>query len=481
MRIGIDIDNVISSFDNSLLKEYLKHDKELRNTGIINENADSIRRSMFDWSKEEEIEFYKTNIERIATNLKIINNADTFINKLLEDGNEIYIISGRDNGEYKDPYVMTKKWLAKNNILYTKLILTNAYDSHAKTVECLNNKIDIMIEDSTHICVDLKENDIKVLMMNTRFNQNNLDIERVSSWKEIYSKISSMYPKKEIEKINVILDTDTYNEADYQFALSYLIKSQDRFNIEAITIAPYQHDNDLSIEEGLERSYQEVLKICNWLNFHAQNKVFKGSIDYISNGYNETNDAVNKIIETALRNERTYIIAIGAITNVALAIIKEPKIINKLQVIWLGGHSILYTDNKEFNFRQDVQAVRTVFESKVDLTVLPCKGVVSNLKTSIYEVEHYLKGKNQLCNYLCERFYNDGKHGIQTRRVIWDISAVAYLINKDWFKTSKINCPNINDDTSYELNTNNHLITMVNYLDSDKIYQDLFSKLTNIE
>ena len=129
---------------------------------------------MFDWSKEEEIEFYKTNIERIATNLKIINNADKFINKLLEDGNEIYIISGRDNGEYKDPYDMTKKWLAKNNILYTKLILTNAYDSHAKTVECLNNKIDIMIDDSTRICVDLKENGIKVLMMNTRFNQNDV-------------------------------------------------------------------------------------------------------------------------------------------------------------------------------------------------------------------------------------------------------------------------------------------------------------------
>lgn len=196
MRIGIDIDNVISNFNDGLLKEYLEHDKELRNTGIINENADYIRHDMFDWSKEEEIEFYKTNIERITNNLKIINNADTFINKLLEDGNEIYIISGRDNGEYKDPYDMTKKWLAKNNILYTKLILTNAYDSHAKTVECLNNKIDIMIDDSRRICVDLKENGINVLMMNTRFNQNNLDIEKVSSWKEIYSKISS---KKDYE------------------------------------------------------------------------------------------------------------------------------------------------------------------------------------------------------------------------------------------------------------------------------------------
>lgn len=59
MKIGIDIDNVISNFDDTLLKEYLKHDKELRNTGIIDKNASYIRNGMFDWSEEEEIKFYK--------------------------------------------------------------------------------------------------------------------------------------------------------------------------------------------------------------------------------------------------------------------------------------------------------------------------------------------------------------------------------------------------------------------------------------
>ena len=39
MRIGIDIDNVISNFDDELLREYLKHDKTLRNSGIINSNG----------------------------------------------------------------------------------------------------------------------------------------------------------------------------------------------------------------------------------------------------------------------------------------------------------------------------------------------------------------------------------------------------------------------------------------------------------
>lgn len=205
--------------------------------------------------------------------------------------------------------------------------------------------------------------------------------------------------------------------------------------------------------------------------------MFKGSTDYVVNGYNQENDAVNKIIEIANKNDKTYILAIGAITNVAIAIKKEPKIVDKIEVVWLGGHSFLSKDNKEFNFKQDIQAVRIVFESKLKLTIIPCKNVASNLRTSIYELEHFLKGKSELCDYLCQRFYNDGVHGIQERRVIWDISVIAYMINKEWFETKEVSCPNINDDTSYELTENNHKITVVNYLNVDKIYKDLFKKL----
>lgn len=113
MRIGVDIDNVISNFDEELLKEYIKHDKELRSTGIINTNADYIRRGMFDWTEDEEKTFYKENIERIAKNLNIIDGAREYIDKLKQDGHKIYIITGRDNGDYSDPYTMTKEWLKK--------------------------------------------------------------------------------------------------------------------------------------------------------------------------------------------------------------------------------------------------------------------------------------------------------------------------------------------------------------------------------
>ena len=75
MRIGIDIDNCISNFDDTLLKEYLKHDKELRNTGIIVGNPEYLRKGMFDWTDAEENSFYNANIENFAKMLKPLEDS----------------------------------------------------------------------------------------------------------------------------------------------------------------------------------------------------------------------------------------------------------------------------------------------------------------------------------------------------------------------------------------------------------------------
>lgn len=251
---------------------------------------------MFSWGESETNEFYKNNIERITKSLDVIDGAKEYIDKLKKDGHFIYIITGRDNGEYSNPYRMTKEWLDNLDIYYDKLILTDAYknDKHAKTQKCFENDIDIMIDDSVHICIDCIQNGIPTLLMDTPYNRN-VDIPRVYNGKDIYDSISNY----KYNKINVILDTDTYNECDDQFALAYMLKSQNIFNIEAITIAPYSCTNKIkvTVPEGQELSYNEVVKICDWLDFDTTDKVFKGSMDYLENGYDENNDAVNKIIE----------------------------------------------------------------------------------------------------------------------------------------------------------------------------------------
>ena len=134
------------------------------------------------------------------------------------------------------------------------------------------------------------------------------DITRVYNWEDIYNFISSYRD----DRLNVILDTDTYNECDDQFALAYLLKPQDKFKINAITVAPFFHkDNNVTTKDSQDLSYKEVVNISNMLNFITDSRAFRGSTGYISNGYNEENNAVKKIIEIALNNGKTYIMATG--------------------------------------------------------------------------------------------------------------------------------------------------------------------------
>lgn len=190
MRIGVDIDNVISKFNEKLLEEYLKHDKELGNIGIVNKDADNLRR-MFGWPKDEEENFYYSNIERMARNFDIVENASQFIKKIRSEGHEIYIISGRDNGEYSDPNSLTIEWLDKFDVEYDKLILTNAYDDHQKTKICIDNNVSIMIDDSSRVCLDADKYGLDTLIMDTPFNRKTDSITRVHNWQEIYNYIKN--------------------------------------------------------------------------------------------------------------------------------------------------------------------------------------------------------------------------------------------------------------------------------------------------
>lgn len=208
------------------------------------------------------------------------------------------------------------------------------------------------------------------------------------------------------KNIKIILDTDTANEADDYFALVYLLKNKDLFDIETITIVPFRMDIDQDdVSNSIDDSYNATCKIFDYLNIDDKSMMYKGSRNYISKGYDEETDAVKKIIELAKKNDKIYILSIGCLTNIALAIKKAPEIVNHIEVIWLGTN-FLFVPNLDFNFSQDVEAVKILFEAMVKLTIMPCSPITSNLMVSIYELKAEFGGKNKLCDYLCEKFYN---------------------------------------------------------------------------
>lgn len=66
---------------------------------------------------------------------------------------------------------------------------------------------------------------------------------------------------------------------------------------------------------------------------------------------------------------------------------------------------------------------------------------------------------------------------IGSSKTLWDLSAVAYEINSDWFKYEMISCPVVFDNGMYEQTTNRHNVVFVNDLYRNKIYKDFFRKM----
>ena len=84
-------------------------------------------------------------------------------------------------------------------------------------------------------------------------------------------------------KIDVVLDTDTYNELDDQFALSYMMKNSDKLNVKALYAAPFLNDKSVSPKDGMEKSYDEILKLLTLLKREDLKSVtFKGSETYLT-------------------------------------------------------------------------------------------------------------------------------------------------------------------------------------------------------
>lgn len=276
---------------------------------------------------------------------------------------------------------------------------------------------------------------------------------------------------------NIIVDTDTFNEVDDQFALIYGLLSKE-VSIKAILAAPFFNKNSSSPKDGMEKSYQEIKHILAMLRI-SDELAFLGSEKYLENEktYIE-NPASRQLVQFALNSkEKITVVALAALTNVASAILMEPKIVNNLSVIWLGGHDYHKEKQREFNLRQDVASVKVVFESGVDLVHVPCLGVSNGLVLSLAELECFLDGKNQVGAYLTELFRRYSQDSLSYSRTLADVAAMAYAVNPNNFESIVCPRPTINYDLNYSFDDSNADETKIIDLKRNKIIDDLLYKV----
>lgn len=200
MKIGIDIDGVLTNYNQYVIekgKEYCKKNKI--NKLIHPDTLSTIE--MFGWSYYHEIKFWITHIFDYAKNNPVMENAANTIKKFKKEGYEIYIITSRylaaSKREKQTIPVMflkkkmrssVKKWLKDNNIIYDHIVFLKD-----KRKYIANNHIDIMIEDNPNNIKNFSTI-TKVICYHWGYNANieGKNIIRCYNWKQIFEEIRKL-------------------------------------------------------------------------------------------------------------------------------------------------------------------------------------------------------------------------------------------------------------------------------------------------
>jgi inosine-uridine nucleoside N-ribohydrolase len=177
-----------------------------------------------------------------------------------------------------------------------------------------------------------------------------------------------------------------------------------------------------------------------------------------------------------------YVVGIAAATNLASAILLEPRIVDRIVVIWLGGSGWHCSQMEEFNLMEDVLAAQVLFDSGVALVQLPCWGVVEQFTISKPELEHYLVGKNLLADDLARyaiRDVDSWAGHLKWAKVIWDVTAVAWLLNENQrFMMDRLErTPKIIGASGYEQDSNRPWMRYVYRIERDALVTDLIETL----
>ena len=298
-------------------------------------------------------------------------------------------------------------------------------------------------------------------------------------------------------KTRILLDTDANNEVDDQQAIAYLLLSGESFLIEGITVN--RTDNGGDIEAQAEEA-ERIVKLCG---LYPSLKVTRGasgcfkeiSEDVMQESFDGI-DAVNLIIKRASRPEKQKLVllAIGKLTNVALALKKKPTIADKLKIVWLGSN---YPDPGEYNLINDQESVNYVLDTKVDLEIAVVryfsKSGTGAVRVTPEALEKNISGKgpwiedgvigrhggifHYFGDYSINLLNNTHLYGEPPSRALYDMAAAAIIKNSKWSSEVTIPAPILDDGNWLNRPNNQRTITIKDNFDKQNIVKDFYKTI----
>jgi purine nucleosidase len=294
----------------------------------------------------------------------------------------------------------------------------------------------------------------------------------------------------------VILDTDANNELDDQHAMAYLFYNQDTFDVKGITVNTTMGGGNIDSQYAEAERIMKLCAIDSIPLLKGADNSFAVIAPTIGSPDFDGHAAVDFIIKSAHDNTngKLVLIAVGKLSNVALALKKDPTVADKIKLVWLGTH---YPDPGEYNLESDTTPVNYVLDSKIEMEIVTVRwgkttgtAAVTLSKSDALKMLPGLGPKNvgpitgrhggeftNLGDYLANLFehipYDQGNDS----RALFDMAAVATVKNPSWAHPVSIPAPKLVNGKWVERPGNSRTIVIWENFNRDAIIGDFFKSL----
>ena len=281
-----------------------------------------------------------------------------------------------------------------------------------------------------------------------------------------------------INKIRIIICSDAKNEADDQYALVHAMLTN-KFIIKGL-VAGHFRDHWTN-----HLSYAEMVKLAKLTYTYGEYPIVLGADQKLVNIKEyEVSAGTRLIIEEALKEDSLplYVLNIGALTDLAVALLEEPKITSKMTAIWVGGGRYP-KGSKECNLGNDLIAANYVFASELPLWQIP-SNVYKTTLVSLAQLKLRVAPMGKLGNYLYEQLITFMKTNAKEKSwinpecwVMGDSGAIGVLLEEQKSYYQEIIAPIFDEEHHYIYNQKNRKIRVYQQLNNYFVIEDMLSKI----
>jgi len=285
--------------------------------------------------------------------------------------------------------------------------------------------------------------------------------------------------------LSIVLDTDAANEIDDPFAIAYALRAPE-LNVEAVYSGTFVNSKAKTPAEGQRQSYDEILRTLRKMDYQAlADFVLRGTDRYLTGARSPLeNPAVDDLIHRAMepREGPLWVVSLGCPTNVSAAIAREPRIVDRIVVAWIGGSPHGADSAADYNIQQDYEASRLLFDSGVALFEMPGFWVSEQMRTTRGELKQFLQGRSEIAQYLFELYLGyEHAHAADAAQAyskpIWDLALIGWLVNPEWVRSKITPAPVLTPRMTWALDASRHPMRVALRVDRDAIFTDFFRRV----